>query len=169
MVRCRWLPRPSGGTIGGMRWTDLPGDPEPAGGRDRAVVRRGEWEDLRRRLERLPAGHPSAPDDRDDAAADGADAGWAEDSRADEGRAGRGSADEAGEQPAERGGRAEPDRRARPEGSTRPEGQARPEGSTRPEGQEARRSAGLDRREPYRPWFTSGESPDPWFWADPDA
>jgi len=23
-------------------------------------------------------------------------------------------------------------------------------------------------REPYRPWFTQGESPQPWFAADPD-
>jgi hypothetical protein len=90
------------------------------------VVQRGEWEDLKQRLERLPAGHPSSLDDEDPA-----DEGWAEGDRADEDRA-----DSAVGQSARH---------------------------------EAGRRPGPDRREPYRPWFASGDSADPWFSADPDA
>jgi hypothetical protein len=138
-----------------MRWTDLPRDHEPAG--EPPVLRRGDWEDLRQRLERLPAGHPSAPDDRDDAAADDADAGWAEQSAAGKGQADQGRGAEVGDQPTSR------------EGQSRPDGRARPDGSAGSGGQDAARASGLDRPgrgEPYRPWFTSGESP---FWADPGA
>jgi hypothetical protein len=141
-----------------MRWTDLPRDPEPAGGQDRAVAQRGEWDDLRRRLERLPAGHPSSPDDDGDAADARADAGWAEDGRAgdhsaDQGSAGAGQADagQGRDEHADRGGRAGPDGHAGP-------GRYHP-GLTPGPGQ----------REPYRPWFVSGDWPEPWFSADPDA
>ena len=93
------------------------------------MVQRGEWEDLKQRLERLPAGHPSSLDDEDPA-----DEGWAE------GRS------------AGRGGRTGPDRPAGLAG-----------------GHEAGCLPGPDRHEPYRPWFASGDSADPWFSADPDA
>ena len=93
------------------------------------MVQRGEWEDLKQRLERLPAGHPSSLDDEDPA-----DEGWAEG------------------QSAGRGGRTGPDRPAGLAG-----------------GHEAGRLPGPDRHEPYRPWFASGDSADPWFSADPDA
>jgi hypothetical protein len=112
-----------------MRWTDLPRDREPADDREGPVVQRGEWEDLKQRLERLPAGHPSSLDDEDPA-----DEGWAEG------------------QSAGRGGRTGPDRPAGLAG-----------------GHEAGRLPGPDRHEPYRPWFASGDSADPWFSADPDA
>ena len=117
-----------------MRWTDLPRDREPADDREGPVVQRGEWEDLKQRLERLPPGHPSSLDDEDPADEDPADE------------------DGAGDQSAGRGGRAGPDRPARPAG-----------------GHEAGRLPGPDRREPYRPWFASGDSSEPWFSVDPDA
>src|SRR5215469_10455092 len=133
-----------------MRWTDLPRDREPADDREGPVVQRGEWEDLKQRLERLPAGHPSSLD-----RADPADEDWADDGSADEDRphdrADDDLADEVGDQRAGRG-RTGPDR------------------STRlPGGPEAGWAPGPGRREPYRPWFASGGSSDPWFSADRDA
>ena len=122
-----------------MRWTDLPPDRDPAdaGG---ATVSRGEWAELRQRLERLPPGHPSRPGD--------ADEDQPEDGPADQDHVGedgspgrRGVEDEQAGRHREPGGHAEHD---------------------------AGRAATPDRREPYRPWFTAGESPEPWFAADPD-
>ena len=110
------------------------------------MVQRGEWEDLKQRLERLPAGHPSSLDDEDPAAED-----WPED-RADEDRAAEDRADGGSDQSAERGGRTGPDRSAR-----------------LPRGHEAGWAPGPGGREPYRPWFASGDSPEPWFSVDPDA
>jgi hypothetical protein len=145
-----------------MRWTDLPGDPEPAGGRDRAVVQRGEWEDLRRRLERLPAGHPSSPGDDGDTAEARADAAWTGDGQTGERGADQGSAGQADDQRADRGRRGGPDRRSGPDEHGEPDGHAGP----------GRHHAGLtpgpDRREPYQHWFASGDWPDPWFSPDPD-
>jgi hypothetical protein len=123
-----------------MRWTDLPPERGPADGGGSALSR-GEWEELRRRLERLPPGHPSHPD------GEGAE-------RADEdGRpTGQPSADpDAGQ------------RAAADERGERPGGAA---GRSRPGGHDE--LAGQGKREPYRPWFTGGESPEPWFAADPD-
>ena len=152
-----------------MRWTDLPRDREFVGDADPPPaspspypVQRGEWDDLRQRLERLPAGHPSSPDDEGDATdalADDAlaDAGRADAGRAEEGGAGEGRAVEGDDHPAERDGRTGPDRRGRVDGPAAPGGY------------EAGRALGLDRREPYQPWFASGESPEPWFSADPYA
>jgi hypothetical protein len=96
----------------------------------------------------LPSGHPSSPDGDGDAAEAGQDAGWAKDGRAGEGGAGHG---------ADRGGEAGADRRAGRDGHTGP----------------GRYHAGLtgsaDQRDPYRPWFASGDCPEPWFSADPYA
>jgi len=125
------------------------------------VVQRGEWEDLKQRLERLPAGHPSSLDDEgpadegraaDDRAADdrAADDQAADDQAADQ--AGGDRADEVGDERARRGGRTGPD------------------GSARlPGGHAAGWAPGTGPREPYRPWFASGDSPEPWFSVDPDA
>ena len=150
-----------------MRWTDLPRDPEPAGGRDRAVVQRGEWEDLRRRLERLPAGHPSSPGDDRDAAEARADAAWTDDGEtgergADQGSADQGGAGQADDERAERGERAGPDRRSGPDQRTGYDGH------TGPGRYHAGLTPGPDQREPYQPWFASGDWPDPWFSADHD-
>src|SRR5258708_28865137 len=59
-----------------MGGTDFPRDGEsrdapPAS--PAPFMQRGEWDDLRQRLERLPAGHPSSPDGEDRA-----DVGWDE-------------------------------------------------------------------------------------------
>src|SRR5258708_28532089 len=62
-----------------MGWEDFPrdrgsraaGDAPPAS--PAPFMQRGEWDDLRQRLERLPAGHPSSPDGEDRA-----DVGWDE-------------------------------------------------------------------------------------------
>jgi hypothetical protein len=140
-----------------MRWIDLPRDREPADDREGPVVQRGEWEDLKQRLERLPAGHPSSLDHADTADKDWADDGRAGDARAGDGRAGDGRAGdgragEVGDQRAGRSGRTGPDRSARLSG-----------------GHEAGWAPGPGRPEPYRPWFASGDSPEPWFYGDPDA
>jgi hypothetical protein len=135
-----------------MRWTDLPRDREPADDREGPVVQRGEWEDLKQRLERLPAGHPSSLDRADHADEDWADDGRADDGRADEDPADDDLADEVGDQRAGRSGRTGPDRSARLRG-----------------GHEAGWAPGPGRREPYRPWFAAGDSPEPWFYGDPDA
>jgi hypothetical protein len=121
-----------------MRWTDLPRDRETADA-DAPVLRRGEWDDLRQRLERLPAGHPSSPDDE---------------ARADEARPDEARADE----------RAEPDGRQ----PDRPE-RAGPGRRSGPGGHDIGSAVADGRREPYQPWFSSGESPEPWFSADPEA
>jgi hypothetical protein len=122
-----------------MRWTDLPPDRDPAdaGG---ATASRGEWADLRQRLEQLPPGHPSRPGD------EGQD--QPEDGPADQGHVGergsprwRGVTDDEASRHREPGGHRERD---------------------------ASRAATPDRGQPYRPWFTGGESPEPWFAADPD-
>jgi hypothetical protein len=129
-----------------MRWTDVPPDPGPADGRASALPR-GEWEELRRRLERLPEGHPSRPDDAAGTAA------------IEE------QADESGDLPGPPepvapgdGEDAEPHRRARGRGAA-DSGHARPGGLGD--------LGGRGEREPYRPWFTDGEPPDPWFAGEP--
>jgi hypothetical protein len=131
-----------------VRWTDLPRDPERGGEQDRAVVQRGEWEDLRRRLERLPAGHPSSPDDDGDGEAGEV---RADASRTEDGRVGGPSADQGSDERADRGERAGPDGHA---------------GTGR---SHAGLASGPDQREPYQPWFVSGDWPEPWFSADPDT
>lgn len=121
------------------------------------MVQRGEWEDLRQRLERLPAGHPSSPDDDGDAAEAGADAARTEDGRVGDPGADQGSTGQGRDEHADRDGRLGPDRRAGPDEHGGP----------------GRRYAGPtlgpEQREPYRPWFSSGDWPDPWFAPDPDA
>jgi hypothetical protein len=125
-----------------MRWTDLPPGRGPADA-DASVVPRGEWDDLRRQLERLPPGHPSRPGDEDLADGDGAG-----DNLAGEHRAGRGTAGEP-DSPARRGVR------------------DNKEGHRGVPGGHGELSGPSGRREPYRPWFTEGEPP-PWFAADPE-
>jgi hypothetical protein len=121
-----------------MRWTDLPPDREPADAGAAAPSRR-EWDDLRQRLESLPPGHPSRPGD------DGED--QAEDGRADQGQASE------HDSPARRGVKDDEEGRRHEPGGHRERNSGR--------------AAFPDRREPYRPWFTAGEPPEPWF-ADPD-
>jgi hypothetical protein len=141
-----------------MRWTDLPPDHDPADG-GASALSRGEWDDLRRRLERLPPGHPSRP------GGEGED--QAQDWRADQGQADR--ADDEGEAQARDGqaDQARPGERGSPAWSGVMDSDA---GRPREPGGHRERDAGPmipGRREPYRPWFTAGESPEPWF-ADPD-
>jgi hypothetical protein len=149
-----------------MRWTDLPPDSGPADGRASALPR-GEWEELRRRLEGLPEGHPSRPDDDPDATAAGE---LAAENAADKDVAeGRGGLPERSGPPgSERAdtGRAGPgdgkplDAQRRVHGSRGADaGHAEPAGL----GEVGGRGA----REPYRPWFTEGASPEPWFTAEP--
>jgi hypothetical protein len=118
-----------------MRWTDLPPDREPADARA-AAASRGEWDDLRRRLERLPPGHPSRPGDESSVDEDPADQ-----EQAGDGGPGQSRAAEDGI----------PDRHGEPGGHRE---------------RDAGRGAVPGRREQYRPWFTAGESPQPWFAAD---
>jgi hypothetical protein len=124
---------------------DLPPDPGPADGRASALPR-GEWEELRRRLERLPDGHPSRPDDPPGTAT------------------AEGPVDESGDpprppEPIDPGGKeAGPEPRAGGRGAA-DGGHARPGGL----GDLGARGD----REPYRPWFTEGEPPEPWFAAGP--
>ncbi len=123
-----------------MRWTDLPPDRDPADAGGSALTR-GEWEDLRDRLERLPPGHPSRPEEADLAGEDAADDDAADDDAAD------------GPGPGPRRGVKDGER----------------ERGSGARGHEAGRAVTPARREPYRPWFTAGESPEPWFAADPDG
>jgi hypothetical protein len=126
-----------------MRWTDLPPERGPADGGGSALSR-GEWEELRRRLERLPPGHPSHPDgegaERDD------EDGWSP------------------EQPGQPG--PDPDGGPEAAGDDAPNRQPDKAGRAREGG--LGELAGPGHREPYQPWFTAGESPEPWFAADPD-
>jgi len=137
-----------------MRWTDLPADHGSADAGASALAR-GEWDDLRRRLEQLPPGHPSRLDGEGRA-----DQETASEGLADQATAGQGGADEprGGPDPdPERGRSADHgDSRERHAGDT---GRARPGGPGD--------LGGLGRREPYRPWFTAGDSAEPWFAADP--
>jgi hypothetical protein len=149
-----------------MRWTDLPPDSGPADGRASALPR-GEWEELRRRLERLPDGHPSRPDSEPDAATgedlvgtDPAGEGSGPPGSADAGSADAGSAD------TRDGGPSDPQRRARgPVGADSGHGKA-DSGHGKPAG--LADLGGRGDREPYRPWFSAGEPPEPWFTAEPD-
>jgi hypothetical protein len=125
-----------------MRWTDLPPDRDPADGAGSALTR-DEWDDLRQRLERLPPGHPSRPDEAELADGDAAD----QDSA---------GADQSGARrdvPEEEKSRGRAPVVAREAGGRREHDAGRPV----PGGG----------REPYRPWFTAGEPPEPWFAADP--
>ena len=160
-------------------------------GEGRAVDERGGTgaaraasDDLRQRLDRLAACHPSSPDYRDtapdygDTAADYADAvPDYRDTVPDYGEteydvAGAGAERAMDEQDrlAARSDRrdGEPARRGdRPPGRLGPGRPAgwRPGPGHWPDGGAASGPAG--RSEPYRPWFTAGESPDPWFTGDP--
>ncbi len=157
-----WIPGRHGGTIDGMRWMDLPGGRGPADDGDSLVLRRGDWEDLRRRLERLPAGHPSSPRGDDGVDGDGADGDGADGDGAEE----AGSSPEPAEAQDREVGRSE-DRDAGERGQerrTRAAGRGGPDGRAGRGGHDA---AADGQREPYRPWFTSGESPEPWFYANP--
>jgi len=150
-----------------MRWMDLPPDSGPADGRASALPR-GEWEELRRRLERLPEGHPSRPDDDADATAAAELAG--------EDAAGKDQAEErAGlrERPEPAGSERPDTGRAEPGDGKPLDGQRRVEGSKGADAGHAK-PAGLGEiggrggRDPYRPWFTGGEAPEPWFTAERD-
>ncbi len=129
-----------------MRWTDLPPEPGPADG-GASALSRGEWEELRRRLERLPPGHPSHPDGEGEERAD--ERSWPPEEAGDGREPGPGPDD--GQQAAGDDGR---ERRSGPAGHAGP--------GSRGE------LAGQGGREPYRPWFAAGDSPGPWFAADPD-
>ncbi len=155
-----------------MRWTDVPGEGEQADGRASADHRRAQWEELRQRLEQLPPGHPSSPeqDEWDNAGeADGlaepaaahepepraggdpeADQDMGTDS--DLGAAGEQGGGLAGEQdvPQEQGvpGRTAGRRSHAGDGYLTT---GRPDQGL------------IGRHDPYRPWFTDGESAPPWF------
>jgi hypothetical protein len=131
-----------------MRWTDLPPDRDAADGRVSGLTR-GQWQELRERLERLPPGHPSRPgdaglpDEARSAGEDAADQGLPDE---DDPAGARGVQDDDPVRGRAPGERAEPGRRRAPD---------------------AARAAAGGAHEPYRPWFTTGEPPEPWFAADP--
>jgi hypothetical protein len=122
------------------------------------VLRRGEWDDLRQRLERLPAGHPSSPHDSLPDDGDGPDDGdWPGDAGSRPGPA--------ESEPAETDDQeADPDTGRATRG---PHAEGHRGGS--PDRHDGRWAALPGQREPYRPWFTAGESPEPWFYPDPGA
>ena len=157
-----------------MRWTDLPPDRGPADGGG-AAASRGEWDDLRRRLERLPPGHPSRPGDEGEIRAQDGLPGQSQaddegEAQADDGRPDRSQADDEGEDQAEdrQADQGRPGERASPAWRGVRDDEA---GRPREPGGHRERDAGPllpGRREPYRPWFTEGEPPEPWFAAEPD-
>jgi hypothetical protein len=164
--------RPDGS---GERWTA-----DERGGTGQA---RAASDDLRRRLDRLAACHPSSPDYRAMAYGepqpgepDSGEPGTGEpesgepdyrETEYDAAGAGAERAnDEQDRQAARPGGRdGEPASRGeKPAGALgpgRPAGWPAGDAGHRPDGGAAGGLAG--RREPYRPWFTAGESPEPWF------
>ena len=149
-----------GGTMGYMRWTDLPADGGPDGAGP-SGLRRSEWEQLRQRLERLPAGHPSSPDGET-----GEDDAWDDESRLEH------EAQEGWERASEPPSGAGPEVAARPGSKDRharrggnddaPTRRGGPDGQQSHEGPEAG-AADPAPSEPYRPWFAPGESAEPWF------
>jgi hypothetical protein len=134
-----------------MRWSDRPADPAPReqdgrGGRDAGADR------LARRLDGLPAAHPSSSG-YDLAAAQDADgaAAWVE-------------ADElAGDDPEEHEAAGDAEQEAAGGQGRRPEPGPAGWSGRYPAGRIVARAAG----EPYRPWFTDGGPAEPWFTADP--
>ena len=147
-----------------MRWTDLPAER----GADEAGpsgLRRSEWEQLRQRLERLPAGHPSSPGGET-----GEDDAWDDEGclEPDAQEAWERTGGEAIE-PASGAGPEVPARR----GSKEPHARrgANDDTPTRRGGHDDQPlrsgtdavAAGPAPSEPYRPWFASGESAEPWF------
>jgi hypothetical protein len=129
-----------------MRWIDLPPDGGQADGRDSADHRRAQWAELRQRLERLPPGHPSSPDqDERDRGQDERDTGREAGDLADPAAAREPESRVGSDPEAARGMPADGDR-----------GRVR--------GQGGRHDQSLTgRRDPYRPWFTDGEPFQPWF------
>ena len=154
-----------------MRTNDAPGErgdlaDSGAGGPDAPQRRPGGAGDLRQRLAALRAGHPSSPEygGRGGEAADGAGG----NDRA--GEIGGAREEDAGDidRAREDAGAAEGD----PDGLPGPEG-ARSRGRSGGRGHASPGSAELGQpgllrgSEPYRPWFSSGESLEPWFTGDP--
>jgi hypothetical protein len=154
----------------------LPDQPELPGGRlsdgRRAAGRLAE---LRQRLERLPSGHPSAPDHAGDHEADAevTDSG----ELAAGGDATAGGEFEAGsELEATAGLEAEPD--LEPGGDVEAGGGPTGERGTAEQAGRAGRAGGrllpglgqgpAGHREGYRPWFTDGEPGQPWFAGEAD-
>lgn len=131
-----------------MRWTDLPAEGGP-GDAGASGLRRGEWEALRQRLERLPEGHPSSPDDEE-----------LDDEEQDADPAAR----SAGQTDADDRGRDRPAAPERGQAGSRPRPGA--VGASRAGASDGPGTVPPAGREPYRPWFTSGESPQPWFAGD---
>jgi hypothetical protein len=109
--------------------------------------------DLRQRLEGLRACHPSSPEfGRDEDEPDAADGerDWEADSGAEDHEAAEG----------------EPDGPREPAGQ-RPGGHPGGRGHASPGRAELGRPGPLGGSEPYRPWFSSGDSLEPWFTGDP--
>ncbi len=166
-----------------MRLPDGSGERWAADERGGTGQARKAGDDLRRRLDRLAACHPSSPEYREMAHGEPdyreMDYGEPEYGEPEYGEpeygepeydaagtgAGRAIAEQ-DRQAARPGGRdGEPARRGeKPAGGPgpgRPAGWRAGDAGHRPDGGAAGGLAG--RREPYRPWFTAGESPEPWF------
>ena len=146
----------------GERWAV-----DERGGTGRA---RPAGDDLRQRLDRLAACHPSSPDylqtspDYEETSRDYEETSLGHrETEYDAAGAGAEPAMDEQDRQAARGG--EPARRGeKPAGGLgpgRPAGWRTGAAAHRPDGGAAGGLAG--RPEPYRPWFTAGESPEPWF------
>lgn len=150
-----------------MRLPDGSGERRAADERGGTGPAREASDDLRRRLDRLAACHPSSPEYGEMAYRELAGAGnYGEMEYDAAGTGAERTIDEQDRQAARPGGRdGEPASRGekaagRP-GPGRPAGWRAGDAGHRPDGGAAGGLAG--RREPYRPWFTAGESPEPWF------
>jgi hypothetical protein len=132
-------------------WASERGDSD-----ERGAAGRARWarDDLRQRLDRLPDGHPSSPEYEELPGAGETgfgqppEYGELENAELENGEQDNGELAEGGDEG----------------GDGRPAGRRAGDAGARP----AVGTGGLaSRRQPYRPWFTSGESPEPWFTADP--
>lgn len=176
------------GRIGQMRRHDAPGEPwalaetDAAGGGSP-----GEQAELLRRLAGLRTSHPSSADYRGDEsypAERGADG---ERDAGAKGDTGTDTAADAGSGPGDEPGTDSDPGATGPEASTH-DSQEGPQAGGRPGGPEhdrygreglsghghgghspaePGRAGPLGARQPYRPWFSSGESAEPWFTEDP--
>jgi hypothetical protein len=157
-----------------MRTNDAPGERGALADAGAAGRRPdGGAGDLRQRLAEMRASHPSSPRYGDRDGGPDAGDGWRDGNGESDGAGEPGAAAGDGDRDGANRGAAEGDsgglpgpEGARPRGRPGAPGHASP-GHASPEHAETGAPGPLGGSEPYRPWFSSGESLEPWFTEDP--